>query len=117
MGLALPLFFVKEISGESYTKEDAKAGISKYMFVLALSNTFFGVLLLLVYKVRPSYYPSKIAKDMMTSKVEFNFRNDLSLLLRNKNYLVLMIPFVINYSVHHCLSAVLALLLGPYAYT
>ena len=42
---------------------------------------------------------------------------DIKLLLTNKNYLILMVPFVINYAVHHCLSAVLAYLLAPYDYT
>ena len=37
--------------------------------------------------------------------------------ISEKNYLTLMVPFVINYSVHHCLSAVLALLIAPYNYT
>jgi hypothetical protein len=100
-----------------YTKEDARAGIGKYMFYLAVANSVFCVLFLACYRLRPAKFPSSLAEKMMTSKTEFNFMRDLKLLLNNKNYLTLMVPFVINYSVHHCLSAVLALLLGPYEYT
>jgi hypothetical protein len=87
------------------------------MFYLAVTNSVFSILFLFSYRLRPECYPSALAKEMATSKVKFNFKRDLLKLLTNKNYLILMVPFVINYSVHHCLSAVLALLLGPYDYT
>ena len=122
IGLGLPIAFVKEITPDDcetdcYTKDDAKTGIGKYMLYLAIANSIFSFFLLICYRIRPQHYPSEFAKEKATSKVEFNFKRDLYLLMTNRNYLTLMVPFVINYSVHHCLSAVLALLLGPYNYT
>ena len=122
IGLGAPIALVKTITKEDcvadcYTKEDARTDIGKYMFYLAVANSVFGILLLVSYRLRPAKFPSSLAEKIMTSKTKFNFMRDLKLLLNNKNYLTLMVPFVINYSVHHCLSAVLAFLLAPYDYT
>ena len=59
MGLGVPVAFVKEIkttdcTDDCYTKEDAKEGIGKFMFYLAIANSFFGALFFLTYRLRPS---------------------------------------------------------------
>jgi hypothetical protein len=86
------------------------------MMLIAILNTVFGILLMAVYKRAPAVYPSKESQQTAESIKVFNFKYDLNLLLKNRNYLTLMIPFVLNYSVHHTLSGLFGALMLPYGY-
>jgi hypothetical protein len=67
------------------------------------------------FKEKPVNFPSKSAKELKNT--EFRFKEDLTLLVKNKNFLRLNVPFVMSYSVHHTMSAVLSSILTPFDYT
>lgn len=87
------------------------------MLVIACLNTVFGILLIVFYKKAPDVFPSKESRMFAKTIKVFNFKSDLYQLMTNKNYLILMIPFVLNYSVHHALSGLFGALMDPYDYS
>ena len=107
VALALGPIFVNKNKCE---KED----VEHYMMVLAITNSSICLLMLLFFRERPKLYPSRSA--LYLKSTVFNFKDDLITLANNRNFLLLNVPFIMSYSVHHTMSAVLSSILTPYGY-
>ena len=84
------------------------------MMNLAIVNSFICLLMILFFREKPKKYPSISASEIKNSI--FNFKEDFGTLMKNTNFLLLNVPFVMSYSVHHTMSAVLSSILTPYDY-
>ena len=70
--------------------------------------------LIFFYKEKPEFYPSKAAHQ--ATSVEFSMKNDLKKLIKNKNYLFMLLTYSLLYGVYTCLGAVINNLVTPYGF-
>ena len=78
-----PLF----VSEEDETNSFGKDRIAYYLLISALICTVMSVWIILFFKSSPSTPPSQAATE--SSKTEFEFKKDINMLVRNKNYIIM----------------------------
>ena len=61
--------------------------------------------LLLLFKESPEFYPSRVA--VMSQETKFDFKKEIKMLLKNKNYLLLLTSFVMLYSIYTCMGSII----------
>lgn len=118
LGMITGPFYVYESDvddkyGPDYTL--GKDHIAHYMFIMAIIGSSFSIWIIFFYKEKPDSPPSHSA--LQSTKEEFNFKNDLKLILNNKNFLLMVIAFNMLYSVYTCLGAIVNNLVHPFGYT
>ena len=84
------------------------------MMVSAVITTMMNLGLIFFYKEKPEFYPSKAAQQ--ATSVEFSMKNDLKKLIKNKNYLFMLLTYSLLYGVYTCLGAVINNLVTPYGF-
>ena len=74
--------------------------------------------MMLLYRKKPKTYVSKASEESdLIKEKNFNFKSEITQLFRNKNYILLVMIFTLQYSVYTCLSAVMNSITRPYGYT
>jgi len=84
------------------------------MLVSAVITTMMNLCLIIFYREKPEFYPSKAAKQ--ATAVEFSMKNDATQLVKNKNYIFLLVTYSLLYGVYTCLGAVINNLVTPYGF-
>lgn len=112
VGNILPPLYIS--SEDAKDKELGKAHVAKYIWDSAIIITCMAGPLLILYQERPQKFPSSAAK--FQSNTEFNFKSDLKQLMKNKNYILLTLSYMINYGSFCSLAGIINNLLSPYGY-
>ena len=95
MGFMIGPYFI-DTDDELVTNIDkGHNDVLRYMWNSAIIVTVMCAPLILFYRERPKYYPSKIAKH--SKKEERNFKEDFKTLWANKNYLIFTCSFMLLY--------------------
>lgn len=68
-------------------------------------------------KERPKFYPSAASMIGSQKTEEFSMRKETIELLKNKNYICMIISFNMFYGVYTCLGAIINNLVEPFGYT
>ena len=85
------------------------------MWAAAVITSAMVAPLLLFYKERPKYYPSKVAK--YSKKEQRNFKEDFKTLWKNKNYKIFTCSFMLLYGQYMTKSAILDNMCDHYGYS
>lgn len=113
VGMALGPFFVSKV--DKVDRAHGREDLDFYMLVCAFTALFFSFWVIF-YKEEPAHFPSSAAKSAK-KKSEFSLKDDMRLLLRNKNYILMTISFCMLYGVYTCLGAIINTLVSPYGFT
>ena len=105
-------FFIPD--RDKYHHDQGREDVNQYMLVSAVIATTMNLCLILFYKEKPEFYPSKAAKE--ATAVEFSMKKDAYELIKNKNYIFMMITYSLLYGVYTCLGAVINNLVTPYGF-
>ena len=128
-GLVIPSFFItrsdleSHCPGHSGDNDDklcpeaisaGKSDMTTMMLVQAFLISFL-CFWSFFYRESPPHFPSKSA---MTSNAEsFSFKNDFVALMKNKNYIFMVISFNMLYGIYTCLGAIINNIVYPFDYT
>ena len=113
VGMALGPFFVSD--ADKVDRVHGRKDLDFYMLICAFTALAFSFWIIF-YKEEPRHFPSSAAKTAK-KKTEFSLMDDMWLLLRNKNYILMTISFCMLYGVYTCLGAIINTLVSPYGFT
>lgn len=112
IGSIMAPFFIFDT--DKYHIDDGKTHVEDYMLIAAVLVTVMNIPILFFFKEAPVHYPSKAAQS--AKKEEFSMKNDLKLMAKNKNFILLLIIFSSLYGCYTCLGAVINDICEPYGF-
>jgi len=112
MGMVTGPFFISD--RDKVHHSEGRQHVNSYMMISAIIITIMNVGVLLLFEERPKIYPSKAAQ--ISTKVQFDMKKDLKLILHNKNYIFLTITYAMLYGVYTCLGAIINNLVSAYGF-
>lgn len=105
MGMVIAPFFVPEKLQIHHVK--GKEATLEYMFQSAIIITIMNIGTILFFKDKPEYPPSAAAEEQSDKKQNYSMRKDALLLIKNKNYILLVIVFSMLFGVYCVLGAII----------
>ena len=92
-----------------------KGHVNDLLMAHALISTVVSIPMLIFFKERPKDFPSEAAKN--TQNTKFNFMRDVTLLIKNPNYVWMTLVFSSLYGVYTSLGALINPIVKPYHFT
>jgi Na+/melibiose symporter-like transporter len=92
-----------------------KEHVRYYLWFSAILITCLNIPILLFFIQKPKEFPSEAA--MQNESIKFSFKDDLKLLMKNKNYWWFTLSWMMTYSTYTVLGAILNELVSPFNFT